>query len=233
MAKTVLAVDDEPKILEAVSSFLESKGFKVFAAATGRGALDIFERENISLVVLDLMLPDISGEEVCRAIRKNSRIPIIMLTAKVGEYDLLTGLGIGADDYITKPFSLKEMHARVEALLRRSAEYGAVSGSRLVFGGGLEIDFESRAVVKRGREVSLTPNEFAILEVLAKSPNKVFSRERLIDRAFGDEFDGFPRAVDSHIKNIRQKMEDNPKAPEYILTMHGVGYRFGGVRENP
>jgi DNA-binding response OmpR family regulator len=230
--RNILVVDDEAKIIEVVKSYLESRGFTVFCALDAAGAFDIFESERIALVILDLMLPDMPGEEICAVIRRKSRVPIIMLTARVEEEDMLKGLAIGADDYVTKPFSLKELSARVEAALRRSVEYSLPVGSRLVFGGGdLEIDFGKRSVVRGKREASLTPNEFRILEVLVKSPNKVFTRDQLIDCALGGEFDGFPRAIDSHIKNIRQKLEDNPKNPAYILTIHGVGYRFGGTGE--
>jgi DNA-binding response OmpR family regulator len=227
--RNILVVDDEVKIIEVVKSYLESRGFTVFCALNAAGAFDTFERERIALIILDLMLPDMPGEEICAAIRRKSRVPIIMLTARVEEENILKGLAIGADDYITKPFSLKELSARAEAALRRSGEYTLPPDNRLVFGGGLEIDFDKRSVINGAREVSLTPTEFRILEVLVKSPNKVFTRDQLIDCALGGEFDGYVRAIDSHIKNIRQKLEDNPKNPAYILTIHGVGYRFGGT----
>lgn len=226
--KNVLVVDDEAKIVEVVKSYLESKGFTVFTAESGRQALDVFERENISLLILDLMLPDMSGEEICSVIRKKSRVPIIMLTAKVEESDMLTGLGIGADDYITKPFSLKALVARVEAVLRRSGDDLIPLFNKATFNGGLEVDFESRTIKKNKAEISLTPNEFKILAALIKYPNKVFTRDDLIKAAFGDEFEGYDRAVDSHIKNLRQKIESDPKNPVYVLTIFGVGYKFGG-----
>lgn len=228
-AKKVLVVDDEVKILEVVKALLESKGFVVYTAQNGKQTFETMERENFSLILLDLMLPEMSGEEICKSIRKKSRVPIIMLTAKVAEDDILEGLGIGADDYITKPFSLKQLYARIEAVLRRSSDDLSPLYNKNSFNNGdLDIDFESHVVMKNKLEVKLTPNEFKILAALIKYPNKVFTREELITIAFGHDFDGFDRTVDSHIKNIRQKVESDPKNPLYILTMHGVGYKFGG-----
>lgn len=225
----ILAVDDEPKILEVLVSFMESKGFKVFSAENGRQALEVFDRENISLVILDLMLPDISGEEICRTIRKKSRVPIIMLTAKVEENDMLAGLEIGADDYITKPFSLKLLHARVEAVLRRSADDLVPLVRKNSFqDGDLTVDFDKNIIRKKQEEVLLTPSEMKILAALVKYPGKVFTRSELIDIALGSEFDGYERAVDNHIKNLRQKIEDDSRNPFYVLTIHGIGYKFGG-----
>lgn len=227
--KRILIVEDEYKIIDVVKSLLESKGFKVFFAETAMEALKVFDREKISLILLDLMLPDMSGEDLCREIRKKSRVPIIMLTAKVEEEDMLKGLSVGADDYITKPFSLKALYARVEAVLRRSNDYlnplfevGTWRDEDLI------VDFQKRIVKKKRMEVSLTPNEFNILVILIKYPGKVFTRNELILLALGDEFDGYDRVIDSHIKNIRQKIEDNPKEPVYVKTIHGIGYKFGG-----
>ncbi|MDR2528442.1 MAG: response regulator transcription factor [Synergistaceae bacterium] len=228
----ILVVDDEAKIVEVVASFLKSKGYAVYEAGDAGRAFEIFGEGNIDLILLDLMLPGMTGEEFCAVVRKKSHVPIIMLTAKVEEENMLKGLAIGADDYITKPFSLKSLLARVEAALRRSGEYLLSPGNRLAFNGGaLEIDFDSHAVKKNGDAIPLTPNEFKILEVLAKSPGKAFTRERLIDLALGDEFDGCQRAVDSHVKNLRQKIEEDSKRPEFVLTVHGIGYRFGGRRD--
>ena len=227
--KKVLIVDDEMKIIEVIKALLESKGFIVFMAENAKEAFNIFEKENISLVILDLMLPDMSGEDICSIIRKKSRVPIIMLTAKVDEEDKLNGLGIGADDYMTKPFSLKELYARVEAVLRRSQDSLKPLYEKGYFrDDDLVIDFQSRVVKKKKSEVNLTPNEFKILVTLIKYPNKVFTRNELIGSALGDEFEGYDRIIDSHIKNIRQKIEDNPKEPVYLITVHGVGYKFGG-----
>ena len=227
--KKILVVDDEVKILEVVTSFLESKGYTMFSAETGAKALQIFDTENISLIILDLMLPDITGEDICTKIRKKSRVPIIMLTAKVEESDILKGLKIGADDYITKPFSLKELHARVEAVLRRSSDDLVPLFTRNSYNeGDLIVDFESNTIKKRQEIVALTPSELKILSALIKYPNRVFTRNDLIELALGDEFLGFDRAIDSHIKNLRQKIEDNPKEPIYVRTIYGKGYKFGG-----
>ncbi|MEK0452993.1 MAG: response regulator transcription factor [Synergistaceae bacterium] len=228
-AKSVLVVDDEVKILEVIKSFLEEKGFTVFTSENAKQAFEIFDRENISLAILDVMLPDMSGDKICLALRQRSRVPIIMLTAKVAENDILNGLENGADDYITKPFSLKELYARMEAVLRRSGNDLIPLYKKNSFNGGdLEIDFESHTVRKKRQEVNLTPIEFKILAALIKYPNKIFSREDIISIALGDEYRGYDRAVDCHVKNIRQKIEDDSKNPEYILTVHGVGYKFDG-----
>jgi DNA-binding response OmpR family regulator len=227
--KSILVVDDEPKISEVIAAFLSSRGFRTLQADSGRRALEIFDAENISLVVLDLMLPDISGEDVCRAIRGKSRAPVVMLTAKAEEGDLLEGLRIGADDYIVKPFSLRELHARIEAVLRRTESDLLPLASKNSFNGGdLTVDFDRNVFQKRRAAVPLTASERRILAALIKYPGKVFTRAELIDIALGDEFEGYDRAIDSHIKNLRRKLEDDPKRPVYILTAHGLGYRFGG-----
>lgn len=227
--KNILVVDDEPKIVEVISSFLTSRGYDVFTAENGKQALEIFDRENILLMVLDLMMPDISGEEVCRTVRKQSRVPIIMLTAKVGEDHLLQGLGLGADDYISKPFSLKELHARIEAVLRRTSnDLIPLVAKNSWKNGDLIVDFEKKIIKKKHKQVNMTPSEINILSALIKYPGKVFTRTELIEIALSSEFDGYDRAVDTHIKNIRQKIEDDPKSPAYVLTVHGSGYKFGG-----
>lgn len=227
--KHILVVDDEPKIVEAVSSFLENKGYHVFTAENGIQALKIFDRENLSLMILDLMLPDLSGEEVCRAVRKVSRIPIIMLTAKVGETNLVKGLAMGADDYMAKPFSLKELLARMEAVLRRSEnDLVPLTVKNSWRNGDLVIDFEKNITRKKLVPVNLTPSEVRILSTLIKYPGKVFTRAELADIALSSNFEGYDRTIDSHVRNLRQKIEDNPKSPVYVLTVHGVGYKFGG-----
>ena len=226
--KTVLVVDDEVKFLDVLKSFLESKGFLVVTAQDGKQALEIFSRTEISLVLLDLMLPQMSGEEVCMKLRTQSRVPIIMLTAKAEEADMLEGLNIGADDYVTKPFSFKTLYARMDAVLRRSGSEPAPLFNKLSFNHGeLEIDFENRVVKKNKTEIRLTPYEFKILEALAKYPNRVFTRDDLILYAFEHTFDGYDRTIDTHIKNIRHKIESDPKKPVYIQTLYGVGYKFG------
>lgn len=227
--QTILLVDDEPMIREAVSSYLESKSFRVLTAETGAEGLTIFEQELVHFVILDLMLPDMSGEEVCTRLRSRSRVPILMLTAKTAEEDLLHGLHIGADDYLTKPFSLKELHARVQVILRRSQDALTPLVEKFSWNGGdLCIDYTQQEVRKRGLPVSLTPNEWKLLVTLTKSPRRVFTRDELITHAFGADFDGYDRVIDTHIKNLRKKIEDDPKNPVYVRTVRGTGYQFGG-----
>ncbi len=227
--KKVLVVEDEEKIMNVVKSFLESKGFIVLTAEDGRKALEVFEKDNISMVLLDLMLPGLSGEEVCKQLRNKSKVPIIMLTAKSDETAMLKGLGLGADDYITKPFSLKALLARMEAVMRRASEDIILLTSKYSFyEGDLTIDTENHLIMKRSEEVKLTPNEYKILATLIRFPNKVFSRDELILSAFGSDFEGYDRTIDSHIKNLRQKIETDPKNPVYVRTIYGVGYKFGG-----
>lgn len=227
--KKILVVDDETKITEVVKSYLLKEGYPVCEAHDGRQALEAFRRENPSLVILDLMLPDIDGEEVCRTIRKNSRVPIIMLTARVEEEDILHGLDIGADDYVVKPFSPRQLVARVSAVLRRTEQAALELAGPLSFNGGdLEIDRTGMEVRKAGGTVNLTPNEFKLLTALALHPKKVFTRDELISVALGPDFEGYDRVIDTHMKNLRQKIETDAKNPVYIVTVHGVGYRFQG-----
>ena len=228
-SKRILVVDDEPKIVEVVKSYLENSGYLVYGAYTGEQAVEIFDKVNPSLIVLDLMLPDTTGEEICRLLRRRSKVPIIMLTAKIDEEDILKGLCIGADDYVTKPFSPRQLVARVEALLRRTGDDSASISNLLSFNkDDLIIDNANHDVKKNGVSVNLTPNEFKILSTMAKYPKKAFTREELIAMVLGDDFDGFDRVIDTHMKNLRQKIESDAKKPQYILTVHGVGYRFGG-----
>jgi len=228
-AKKILIVDDETKIAEVIRSYLENNGYEVYTAFDGKHALALFEQVNPALVILDLMLPDLSGEEICRLLRKRSRVPIIMLTAKIDEQDILTGLDIGADDYVTKPFSPRQLVARVAALLRRT-EKDIIPLTRITsfFDDDLVVDYQSYEVRKNGAVVNLTPNEFKMLTTLLKYPKKVFTREELIRIVIGEDFEGYDRIVDTHIKNLRQKIETDSRNPRYILTVHGVGYRFGG-----
>ncbi|WP_372994356.1 response regulator [Lutispora sp.] len=226
---SILVVDDETKIVDVVKSYLEKSGYKVLEAFTGHQALQRFEDDKPSLVILDLMLPDMTGEEICKIIRSKSRVPIIMLTAKVEEEDILKGLNIGADDYITKPFSPRQLVARVRAVLRRTLDDALPLANIYSFeGGDLVVDVEKHQVKKHGKLINLTPSEFSILMALVKHPNKVYTREELITLALGEDFYGFDRTIDSHIKNLRQKIEDDPKSPKLVITVHGVGYRFGG-----
>lgn len=232
MAQTVLIVDDEPMIREAVSSYLNKQGCLVFSADNGKDALAIFDREPITFVILDLMLPDMSGEEICAVMRKKSRVPIIILTAKAHEEDVLNGLQIGADDYMTKPFSLKELYARMTVILRRASDDLRPLAERFSWNDNdLRIDFEHDEVYKKGKLLSLTPSERKIMAALIKHPKKIFTRQELIELIFSPDFDGYDRVIDTHIKNLRKKVEDNPKKPVYVKTVHGMGYRFGGEEQ--
>ena len=230
--RKLLVADDEEMIREAVASYLESQGYQVFRAENGEEALNILKREPISLVILDLMLPDLPGEEVCVRIRKQSRVPIIMLTAKNVEYDMIHGLDLGADDYITKPFSLKNLSARVLAVLRRSTEDLVPLARQFSWNqGDLVIDYDRKEVRKKGEPVALTAIEWKLLAAFTKYPQKIFTRENLIELVFGLDFSGYDRVIDTHIKNLRKKIEDDSKQPFYLCTVHGMGYKFGGTAE--
>ncbi len=224
---TILVVDDEPRIVDAVCSYLEAAGYKTLQAGAGEEALAIFKARQPDLVVLDLMLGQMSGEEVCQTIRRNSSVPIIMLTAKTDEESLLEGLAIGADDYVCKPFSPRQLVARINAILRRTTSRSQPADV-LTFAGGLTLDSRSRQVFFKDELIQLTRSEYALLEVLARHPDRIFSRDELLEYAFGDHFNGYDRTVDSHIKNLRQKIEPKPKEPRYIRTVFGIGYRFSG-----
>ncbi|GAA4654993.1 response regulator transcription factor [Anaerocolumna aminovalerica] len=230
-SKKVLIVDDEVKIVEFTEVYLINSGYEVYKAYTGKEALAIFQTQRIDLVLLDLMLPDISGEQICNEIRKTSKVPIIMLTAKSGDENIIHGLDIGADDYMTKPFSPRQMVARVNALLRRvkvETPPDQREGIIAFHKDNLIINHSDYTVKKSGENVSLTPSEFKILYTLANRPNKVFTRDELIHIAFEDDYLGYDRTIDSHIKNLRAKIEDNSKECRYILTVRGIGYKFGG-----
>ena len=230
--RKLLVADDEEMIREAVASYLESQGYQVFRAENGEEALNILKREPISLVILDLMLPDLPGEEVCVRIRKQSRVPIIMLTAKNVEYDMIHGLDLGADDYITKPFSLKNLSARMQAVLRRSTEDLVPLARQFSWNqGDLVIDYDRKEVRKKGEPVALTAIEWKLLAAFTKYPQKIFTRENLIELVFGLDFSGYDRVIDTHIKNLRKKIEDDSKQPVYLCTVHGMGYKFGGTAE--
>ncbi|MVX63709.1 response regulator [Clostridium chromiireducens] len=223
----ILVVDDEQNILDVVKAYLEKEGFEVITAMDGEAALNIFNEETIHLIVLDLMLPKITGEEVCSKIRSSSNVPIIMLTAKADEEEKIEGISIGADDYLTKPFSVRELVVRVRALLRRAYRDFSPMADILTFNNGdLEVDIKKMEVKKQGEAIVLTANEFKILKVLLTNVGQVFSREQLVEKAFGMDYEGFDRTVDTYIKNIRQKIEDNPKNPMYITTVYGLGYKF-------
>lgn len=227
--KTILIVDDENMMREAVASYLEKQGYHVLQAETGTQALSLLEKETVSFVILDLMLPDISGEEICSRIRRQSRIPIIMLTAKTMEDDMLNGLNLGADDYITKPFSLKNLYARIQAVWRGSDHDLKPLAEKFSWNAGdLVIDYNRKEVLKKGETISLTPIEWKILSAFTRYPQKVFTRDELIASAFDTDFSGYDRVIDTHIKNLRKKIEDDPKNPIYLCTVHGIGYKFGG-----
>jgi DNA-binding response OmpR family regulator len=221
----ILIVEDEKKISDIVKSYLERAGFDVTVAATGAAAL-MEIKNRFDLVILDLKLPDIEGETICKSIREISDMPVIMLTAKSAEDDRVKGLCIGADDYVIKPFSVRELVARVQAHLRRSKKDAK---KELVFNkGALVIDILAQEAKKNGTVVSLTGTEFRILLSLAERPNIIFSRLQLINIVQGFDFEGFDRVVDVHVKNIRHKIEDNPQTPSFIKTVYGMGYKFIG-----
>lgn len=223
---TVLVVDDERKIRDMVRVFLERERYAVLVAGSGQQALDVAARLKPDLVVLDLMLPDLPGEEVARSLRAISPVPIIMLTAKAGEADRVAGLRLGADDYVVKPFSPLELVARVGAVLRRARPGGA--GGVLSFGGGrLLIDEAAREVRLDGAQIALTRSEFDLLAALAGAPGRVFSRYELVARVHGYDYAGYERTIDVHVKNLRAKLGDDPRDPRYVLTVAGVGYKLG------
>ncbi|MDK2965770.1 response regulator transcription factor [Lacrimispora sp.] len=227
--QNILVVDDEVLVTEFLQAYLEKGGYNVFIAHTGKAALEIYRSNTIALVILDLMLPDITGEEVCRIIRSTARTPIIMLTAKVQESEILEGLQVGADDYLLKPFSPRIVVAKVGAVLRRF-ECDELASLPVSYNNGrLTIDFQSCLVKKDGEPVSLTPTQYKLLSTMAKAPNRIFTRDQLICYALEDEFDGFDRSIDTYIKGLRAKIETDRKNPEYIVTVYGIGYRFQGI----
>jgi two-component system alkaline phosphatase synthesis response regulator PhoP len=221
---TILVVDDEIKIAHLVRDYLEAAGFRVAVAHDGKAAMAQFRYELPDLVVLDLNLPGMDGMDVARAIRRERNTPIIMLTARVEETDRIVGLELGADDYVSKPFSPRELVARVRAVLRRAS--GDEPATPLVRAGDLAIDVEKRIVTRGDARIDLTTTEFDLLVVLARAPGRVFSRMELLDRVQGVAFEGYERTVDVHVKNLRKKIEPDPRHPTHILTVYGAGYRF-------
>jgi len=222
--KRILIVDDEEMIVRTVKAYLDREGFKTYTAFDGEAALQSFDEKGPDLIVLDLMLPKKSGIEVTRAIRAKSSVPIIMLTAKAAEADRVVGLELGADDYVVKPFSPRELVARIRAVLRRyEGDRGEIE--RIVVG-DVEIDLKTRELTVGGRSIELTPTEFDLLAYLARHPGQVFTRLQLLREVQGYTYDSFARTIDTHVKNLRRKIEEDPKSPRYILTVHGVGYRF-------
>jgi DNA-binding response OmpR family regulator len=222
----ILLVDDEQAVQTLLTYPLRKEGYEVVGAMDGQEALDRFGEERFDLVVLDIMLPKLDGIEVCRRLRTRSQVPIIMLTAKGDEIDKVAGLEMGADDYITKPFSVREFRSRVKAALRRGNMAGAALGSEPIRSGDLEIDFERRSVQLQSEPVRLTYVEFEILAAMASAPGRVFTREMLLEHIWGDSTYRDPRTVDVHIRHLREKLETDAKNPEYLFTVRGVGYRF-------
>jgi DNA-binding response OmpR family regulator len=222
--KKILVIEDEERIVELLRAYLERAGYRVLAAYDGKAGLELFHRERPALVILDLLLPEVDGLDVARRIRQESDVPLIMLTARTEEADRVTGLELGADDYVTKPFSLRELVARVRAVLRRAE--GSLAPPQRLERGALVIDLEARQVELAGRPLDLTPTEFDLLLALARHPGRVFSRLQLLEAINRYPGQGLVRTVDTHIKNLRRKLEPDPANPTYIQTVHGVGYRF-------
>lgn len=223
----ILIVDDDPKIVELLRLYLEKDGYAVLTADGGLKALDLARQRQPDLILLDLMLPEMDGLDVCRILQTESEMPIIMLTARTTDEDKLIGLELGADDYVTKPFNPREVLARVRAVLRRvgNANETGPGAAELHFA-DLVIDRRSHEVRVHGEHVDLTPTEFRLLEVLAGEAGRVFTRQELLDRVFGHDYEGFDRTIDVHVKNLRHKIEPNPREPLYVQTVYGVGYKF-------
>lgn len=232
MPKKILVIDDEPMIVESVSYNLKQEGYDVMTATDGETGLKLAETGNFDLILLDLMLPGMDGMEICRTIRKTSEIPIIMLTAKEGEIDRVLGLELGADDYVIKPFSMRELMARVKRVLKRTTIGTESDGAKVIGRGGtivrgrLQIDLLGYEVTVNGAKVNLSSKEFELLRILASHPGQVLTREQLLDLVWGNDFYGDSRTVDVHIRWLREKIEDDPGNPEFILTVRGVGYKF-------
>jgi DNA-binding response OmpR family regulator len=224
--KTILVVDDEPKIVQFARDYLEHAGFSVLTAFNGKTALAVARSAKPDLVVLDLGLPDMDGLDVTRSLRKDGDVPIIMLTARGEETDKLVGLELGADDYMTKPFSPKELVARVRAVLRRSEAIAANAQAEIIRAADLTLDVPRLRLTVGERIAELTPTEFQLLATLASQPGRIFTRAQLLDAIHGVAFESYERAIDAHIKNIRRKIEPNPRQPRYILMVYGVGYKF-------
>ena len=226
MSNTVLIIEDDPHTTELVRLYLSHDGHRVLSAATGPEGLAQARESAPDLIVLDLMLPGLDGLEICRELRAESDVPIVMLTARVEEEDLLAGLGFGADDYLTKPFRPRELAARVKAVLRRTGRDSPDGGGELSYG-PIRVSLRERSATAGDANVALTPTEYRILVLLLREPGRIFSREQIIDRVFGPDFDGFDRTVDTHIYSLRRKLEGPLNGARYIHTIYGMGYRFG------
>jgi len=228
MSRTILVVDDEPRIVELARDYLEHAGFRVITAHDGRAALQAARRDRPDLVVLDLGLPGLDGLDVTRELRRDGSTPIVMVTARDDELDKLLGLELGADDYLTKPFSPRELVARVKAVLRRADR--TVEAADLIRVGELQLDVPRMRTEVSGITVDLTPTEFTLLATLARQPGRIFTRSQLLDALHGIAFESYERAIDSHIKNLRRKLEPDPRQPRFVLTVYGVGYRLADDR---
>ena len=228
MNERILIVDDEASVREVASAYLEREGFLLEVADNGTAALQRIERRAPDLIILDLGLPGVSGEEVCRRVRARSDVPILMLTAKASEDQRVAGFELGADDYLLKPFSPRELVARVKALLRRSGSDAPLVAQRAFDDGRLLIDEASHQVLVAGEPVALTPSEYRLLLALSEYPGRVYTRLQLVTRVQGHDYEGYERTIDAHVKNLRRKIERDPSHPSYVLTVLGTGYRFGG-----
>ena len=227
MASTVLIIEDNPNTVELARLYLCRDGHKVVVATDGVEGLRLAREARPDLIVLDLMLPGLDGMEICRTLREESSVPIVMLTARVEEEDRLAGLDLGADDYVTKPFSPRELAARVRAVLRRASRDALQPGSAQLTYGDVRVNIRSRTVHVGATQLHLTPTEFRLLVMLIREPGRTFTRGQIIDGVFGYDFDGFDRTVDAHVSNLRRKLESDPDRPRYIHTVYGMGYRFG------
>lgn len=232
---SILVVDDEVKILTLVKSYLEKEGFHVLTADSGKMALELFQAKAPDLVVLDIMMPDMSGYDVCKKICSISKTPVIMLTAKTEEIDKLLGLELGADDYITKPFSLRELAARIRVVLRRIKRHDNSQTSdneekSILTYEDITLDLKKKVVLLKDEPLSLTPTEFKILAMLMESPGVVFSRLQILEEVLGDYYEGYERSLDTHMSNLRKKLKDDSTNPHYIKTVYGMGYRLGGTQ---
>lgn len=227
----IVVIEDEDKIARMIKDYLEKEGMTVFLARDGTGGIELIKRYSPDLLILDLMLPDLDGLEICRRLRQEENIPIIMLTARAQETDRVVGLEMGADDYIVKPFSLAELAARIRAVMRRTGEQQKAEGknkeeAKILTRGELHIDVENRSVKKGDREIELTPTEFKILSLMARHPGRVFSRLQLLEACLGEAYSGYERSIDTHISNLRKKIENDVSNPSYIVTVFGFGYKF-------